>query len=327
MRRTDPMTRRTFALAAGLFAGLFPRPTRAGGGSRSGPSASVAGPIKIEQGAAMGLGKSKIQSPLDAIYWIDYAGAKLYAAIPAARQTAQDVALLREFAGRDLVADFGLGTVKDPRFLMQTASLGGMGGGSAVLLVIETSTRQVGAYQAKPRANMLDPRPEFERLQLLSYGGGGGPAQPTTAPRGEPISVVGPLIIQQGNDGVQAPLDVVYWLDDDRSARLHAAIPSVRRTAGEAQVLSGVGERDLAADFQLKPGTTPRFLLNCVSLGAGMQGASALLVIETTTKQVAAYSPSPRSFAGTNAAAEINLTQIKSYLESATAPLPAPREN
>src|SRR5947209_7363725 len=109
--RTAPISRRTFALAAGLFAGLLPRRSRAGGGSRSGLSASVAGPIKIEQGAAVGLGKSKIQSPLDAIYWIDYAGARLYAAIPAARQTAQDVALLRDFASRDLVADFGLHAV------------------------------------------------------------------------------------------------------------------------------------------------------------------------------------------------------------------------
>jgi hypothetical protein len=330
MRRTEPMTRRTFALAAGLFAGLFPRPSRAGGGSRSGRSASVAGPIKIEQGIAMGIGQGKIQAPMDAIYWLDYAGARLYAAIPAARQTPQDVTLLREFAERDLVADFALRTGDTPRFLMQTASLGGMGGGSAILLVIETSTRQVAAYQARPRAGVLDPRPEFDRLQLLPYDQGVPPAtKPPGSPPPEPIVVAGPLLIQQGSDGIQAPLEVVYWLDDATSPtpRLHAALPSMRRTGTEAQVLSGVGARDLAADFQLKPGVTPRLLLNCASLGARMQGGSALFVIETTTKQIAAYTPSPRALAGANASAEISLTQIKSYLEAAPPPLPTPRES
>ena len=138
--------------------------------------------------------------------------------------------------------------------------------------------------------------------------------------------MAGPLLIQQGNDGVQSPLDVVYWLDDDRShaPRLRAALPSMRRTGSEAQVLSGIGDRDLAADFKLRPGEPPRFLLNCASLGARMQGAAALFVIETTTKQVAAYTPSPRSTAAPNASAEISLTQIKSYLDSPRRPCRPP---
>ena len=124
--------------------------------------------------------QGKIQSPLDAIYWLDYKRATLYAAIPASRQTAQEVALLREFAERDLVADFALRPGDNPRFLLQTASLGGLGGGSSVLLVIETATKQVGAYQARPRSGILDPRPEFERLQLLSYA---QPAPTSARPR------------------------------------------------------------------------------------------------------------------------------------------------
>ncbi len=48
----------------------------AGGGSRSGQSASVAGPVKVESGGAMQFGMGKIQAPLDAVYWIDYRGAQ-----------------------------------------------------------------------------------------------------------------------------------------------------------------------------------------------------------------------------------------------------------
>ncbi len=309
-----------------LLAALLPTPLRAGGGSRSGNSASTAGPVKVETGAAMGLGAGKIQAPLDAVYWLDYAGARLYAAIPSARQTARDVALLRDFAERDLVADFGLAPGVEPKFLMQTASMGGMGGGTALLVVIEATTKQVAAYQARSKTSLLDGRPDFQCLQVISYARNPratAPPAPAAVP-GEPIGVSGPLFIQQGTDGTQAPLDVVYWLDGDRDARLHAAIPSVRRTSNEAQVLSGVGDRDLAADFKLKPGSSPRFLLNCVALGAGMQGASALFVIETSTKQIAAYRPSPRSAAGSNASAEIELIQIKPYIAPTASTLPAP---
>lgn len=321
-----PGIRLALIAGLGLIAAARPAPLEAGGGSRSGPSSSTAGPVKTEAGTAMLFGAGKIQAPLDAVYWIDYRGARLYATIPAARQTTQDVALLRDFAERDLIADFGLAPGVEPRFVMQTASLGGMAGGQAFLLVIETTTKQVGVYQAKPKANQLDSRPEFDRLQLIPYGNG-APRPADAPPPGEPIAVAGPLFIQPGKDGAQAALDVVYWLDDPREARLRSVVPTTRRTAGEAQVLSGVGERDLMTDFKIKPGTQPRFLLNCVALGAGTQGASALLVIETTTKQVAAYRPSPRASAGGSGSADIELIQVKPYVESAPASLPAPRAN
>ncbi len=79
---------------------------------------------------------------------------------------------------------------------------------------------------------------------------------------------------------------------------MHAVIPSMQRTAGESRVLTEVGGRDLGADFGVKPGSAPRFLLSPVSLGAAVQGSAALMVIETTTKQVAAYQATPRSAAG-----------------------------
>jgi hypothetical protein len=303
----------TAALALGWLLAGGRGPVIAGGGSRSGQSASVAGPVKVELGGAVQFGMGKIQAPLDAAYWIDYRGARLYASIPSSRKTAQDVQLLREFAERDLVDDFGLKPGNQPSFLMQAASLGGMGGGSSLLIVIEATSRQIAAYQAMPRANALDGRPQFERLQLASYGPSPAPAAP--GPRGEPIGVTGPIVIQQAPDGAQAPLDAVYWIDSDRDLTLHAVIPSVQRTAGESRVLTEVGGRDLGADFGVKPASAPRFLLNPVSLGAAMQGSAALLVIETTTKQVAAYQASPRSVAGGVARAELELIQIKSYIE------------
>ena len=142
----------------------------AGGGSRSGQSASVAGPVKVESGGAMQFGMGKIQAPLDAVYWIDYRGARLYASIPSSRKTAKDVQLLREFSERDLVADFALKPGDQPSFLMQAASLGGMGGGSSLLIVIEATSKQIAAYQAQPRRTRSTAGREFERLQLASYG-------------------------------------------------------------------------------------------------------------------------------------------------------------
>ncbi|HEY2158221.1 MAG TPA: hypothetical protein VGH33_21510 [Isosphaeraceae bacterium] len=304
----------TAALALGWLLAGGRGPVNAGGGSRSGQSASVAGPVKVESGGAVQFGMGKIQAPLDAVYWIDYRGARLYASIPSSRKTAKDVQLLREFAERDLVDDFALKPGDQPSFLMQAASLGGMGGGSSLLIVIEATSKQIAAYQAMPRANTLDGRPQFERLQLASYGPATSTA-PAPGPRGEPIGVTGPIVIQQAPDGTQVPLDAVYWIDSDRDLTLHAVIPSMQRTAGESLVLTEVGGRDLAADFGVKPGSAPRFLLNPMSLGAAVQGSAALMVIETTTKQVAAYQASPRSAAGGVARAELELIQIKSYVK------------
>src|SRR5206468_541210 len=131
-----------------------------------GESSSVAGPIRVEAGGSVQFGMGKIQSPLDAVYWLDYGEARLFAALPSAQRAGVDasrlrrvvdraldrpsstgaagvdVALLRGFAARDLIADFRLPPGVRPHFLMNTASLGGLGRGASLLVVVETSTRQ-----------------------------------------------------------------------------------------------------------------------------------------------------------------------------------------
>lgn len=310
----------TTGLAAGwLVAGIRPGVLRAGGGSRSGKSASAAGPIKVDLGPSVRFGAGKFQAPLDAVYWIDYRGARLYAAIPAARKGAMtnDVALLRDFAGRDLAADFGLAPGVAPRFLIQTASLGASEQGAALLLVVETTTRKIGVYQASPKANTLDAAPDFALLQLASYGE--GPPAPESRP--EAISTTGPIVIQQTPEGIQSPLEALYWIDHDaRGPKLHAAVPTTLKVAGAARIIGEVGETDLARDFGLKPGATPQFLLNAASLGASVQGSAALWVIETTTKQVAVYRASPKAAAGGSTRSDLDLIQIKSYLDAPPPP-------
>ena len=334
MPTASTTTRRTFALAAGLVAGLIPKTVRAGGGSRSGPSASVAGPIKIEQGIAMGFGQGKIQAPMDAIYWLDYAGARLYAAIPAARQTPQDVALLREFAERDLVADFALRPGDEPRFLMQTASLGGMGGGSSVLLVIETATRQVAAYQAKPRANMLDPRPEFERLQPLPVRPGGSPPRPkppgmAAMPRADRR---GRAAHHPAGERRRAVAAGRRLLARRRHAppgtpRLHAALPSLRQTGdGGPGAQWRRRARPRRRLSKLWPGVAPRLLLNCASSGAPRCRAASALLLRDGDDHEAGRCLYPRRAwrrrqRGTPRRRS-SLTQIKSYLDEAPPPLP-----
>jgi hypothetical protein len=303
-------------VAAGVVAGFWfgtgrdAAPALGGGGTRSGSSMILAGPVRVESSGAGGgrFGIGKIQSAMDGVYWIDYGVARLYATIPSTRKTAGDAQLIRGFAERDLFEDFGLKPWGQARFLMETAALGGFGGGSALLVVIEAESRQVAAYQAMPRDDG-DGQPQFERLQVVKYGEGSPPARP-----GEPIGASGTVLMQTTPDGSQAALEAVYWLDSDRDTTLRAVAPTMERTVGSARVLGPVIERDLAADFGLKAGSAPRFLLSPVSLGAAMQGAGVLAVVERTTRQVAAYR-FPSAAVGASGRAELELVQVKPYVE------------
>jgi hypothetical protein len=308
----------TIALALGwLVGGRRPAQLHAGNASHSGKSISATGTFAVQQT----MERDKKQIALEAAYWIDYRTANLFATVPQVARTASVKDVISQLAVRDLIVDFKLAPGTSPKFLMNTASLGAMGGGSSALFVIETKTRQVAVYYSYTKETGLNARPEFELVQTSSYA----KLAPMTDDSGEveTASTSGPVTIQITMEKTQVPLDAVYWVESsDRGARLFTSIPELRKTGGSTQMMSDIAARDIAADFKLKPGVTPHFLLNTVSLGALAMGTSGLFIIETTTKQVAIYrSSSATTVRGTMP--DVQMLQIRGYHE----PLPALPEN
>jgi hypothetical protein len=340
-------------LSTGLVAGLLlagPRPARLSAessSSRSGECVSVAGPVEVQQHPI-----DKGQITHDGVYWLDYRAARLFAAIPdpgVEFQTLSGVSkvmkkldprrnrpsegggspkkVVESIAERELIRDFGLKPGVEPHFLMNTASLGTFGGGEAALYVFETTTKQVAVYRVVTGKVGAETRTRLDLVQLKGYA----PPLPQDAPaegvgrHEDSISTSGPVILQpsQGSN-LQVPLDAVYWADSRSGPlgdgwRLYSTIPIVRKIGARTEILSGVAERDLAADFELKPGANARFIMNTASLGAMVRGAAALMVFETTTKQVAVYHSTPRATAN-DSTPVLELIQLTSYVQPPVTP-------
>jgi hypothetical protein len=172
------------ALVIGVILGwvlaiVRPTPLRAGAGDRSGECIVATGPVfvRYDEGA-------KAAIPLDAVYVLDYKGARLLATIPTFRQSTTSTRVIENFVERDLVADFKfeLGGGVVPRFLMTTGSLGPYTSGWAPLFVFETTTKQVGVYRIQMQESSgKSSRPRFELLELRSYA---STSAPETKPSG-----------------------------------------------------------------------------------------------------------------------------------------------
>ncbi len=164
-----------FVLVAGILLGWFgaasrPAVLRAGAGDRSGKSIVATGPVLLRYDD---MTKSAI--PLDAVYFLDYRGARLLATIPSYRQTGRTTHLIHGFAERDLVADFKLDLYPgaDPQFLMTTGSIGQYSSGWAPLYVFETTTNQVAVYRLDTSiAAGTTAQSRFELVELQSYAKG-----------------------------------------------------------------------------------------------------------------------------------------------------------
>lgn len=159
----------TIGLALGWVMGHVPAPmankVQASGGDRSGESIVATGPILLRYNEG-----TKVQIPLDAIYYLDYKGGRLLATVPSYRQSFGPAKLLDEFAERDLVADFKLDLDNGPRphFLMTTGALGTYSDGWAPLFVFETTTNQVAVYKVAQQMVGAQSVPKFELVELRS---------------------------------------------------------------------------------------------------------------------------------------------------------------
>jgi hypothetical protein len=135
----------------------------------------AAGPVSIEHNPGL-----KIQVARDAIYYLDYKGGRLLAAIPSSMQSGRVAHMLDSFAERDLVADFKLvpGSAS-PHFLMTTGTMGALDGAWAPLFVFESTSKQVATYRvtplmvgnvSKPRFDLIEIRPLPQPLVALQPG-------------------------------------------------------------------------------------------------------------------------------------------------------------
>lgn len=105
---------------------------------------------------------------------------------------------------------------------------------------------------------------------------------------GDRAITAGPIAIEATADKITIAQDAVYYLNYS-TGKLFATIPSLQQTAATTHVFTDFAERDLLADFAIKPGVTPHFLMTTASLGSRSTGWAPLFVVETETGQVATY--------------------------------------
>ena len=139
---------------------------RAGGGDRHADDILTSGPIAVEYNSL-----TKTQAQKDALYFLDYRGARLLATVPTQRESMGGSKLIDGFIERDLAADFKIDQAQgpSPHFLMTTGSLGAYGEGWSPLFVFETTTKQVAAYKIQMQAIGTKSSSRFVLLEIKSY--------------------------------------------------------------------------------------------------------------------------------------------------------------
>ncbi|WP_422930395.1 hypothetical protein [Singulisphaera sp. PoT] len=161
-------------LAAGVIIGWslasLPGPraiVRANSGDRVGGSTITTGPVLVRYDEGR-----KVQVTQDALYYLDYSSARLFATVPSFRQSAGPARIIDNFAERDLAADFkiDLANGQVPKFMMTTGELGAYSEGWAPLFVFETTTNQVAAYKVQQQMVGLASKHRFDLIQVMPVG-------------------------------------------------------------------------------------------------------------------------------------------------------------
>ena len=141
-----------------------PPVVRAGGGDRFGDYSLSTGPVAIQYNEG-----TKTQATQDALYFLDYRGARLIGTVPYQKQSIKGAQLIDGFVERDLIADFKIDADRgvNPHFLMTPGSLGAYGDGWSPLYVFETTTKKVAVYRLQPQ--VLGAKGKFELLEMTSF--------------------------------------------------------------------------------------------------------------------------------------------------------------
>ena len=114
---------------------------------------------------------------------------------------------------------------------------------------------------------------------------------------GDRALLSGSIAVELTADKIPVSQDALYYLNYS-TGKLMASVPSLQQTTGKSSVFGDFAERDLIADFGIKPGQNPHFLMTTASLGVRTAGWSPLFVVETETGQVASYKVSSQNTIG-----------------------------
>jgi hypothetical protein len=128
-------------------------------------------------------------------------------------------------------------------------------------------------------------------LGALFTGARGRPAQAGASSDRYGDTIVTSGIVQQESSSAlktSIPLEAVYYLNY-KTGQLLASVPAQRVTPQGTEYLSDFAERDLVADFGLKAGDSPHFLMSTAQLGSRSEGWEPLFVFESNSGQVATY--------------------------------------
>jgi len=135
----------------------------------------------------------------------------------------------------------------------------------------------------------------------------------------ESVLTTGPAYTQY-NEGskIQVAHDTIYFLDY-RAGKLTGMVPSLKQTPSGTKIFDSYGERDLVADFKidLDTGAKPHFLMTTGQISSGSRqvfgdGWAALYILETTTRQIAAYKVEQKTI-GTSNQVRLELLEIKPF--------------
>lgn len=147
----------------GLASAQLTKPLHADRASAEADDMVATGPVSIEHDRG-----NDIQVEHDALYYLDYRGGRLLAAVPSFQQTIGKTRIIDGWSERDLVADFKLPPGTQPKFLMTTGTMGGVNGAWAPLFVFESTTRQSAIYRVTSQTIGTITTPRFELLEVVS---------------------------------------------------------------------------------------------------------------------------------------------------------------
>jgi hypothetical protein len=152
------------AIGWGLANTQLAAPLRADRAAAEADDAVATGPVTIQHDRG-----NDIQVEHDALYYLDYKGGRLLAAVPSYQQTIGRTRIIDGWSERDLVADFKIAPGSaQPKFLMTTGTMGGVNGAWAPLYVFESTTHQAAIYRVTSQTIGTVTTPKFELLEVVS---------------------------------------------------------------------------------------------------------------------------------------------------------------
>ena len=153
------------------------------------------------------------------------------------------------------------------------------------------------------------------------------PVHALAADSADHSQLVSCIVTMEYNDArkVQIPVEGLVYLDY-RRGKLVVTMPELRQFGQQKRILSNFSERDLVEDFEIKPGTTPKFLMSSFSTGALSDSGQILAVIESQSRQTRLYKLTFQQ-SGVEFKPQFNLVESKVFDMSGNTEVPKAIQN